>query len=949
MIASPKTDTSRRTFLKQCVIGTITVYSAPLLFSSDQFKQYQHLKELQNFWKGDNIKPKFRFDAIAKVTGEKIYGRDYRSRDIVGWPKQQSYAMILRCNQINKIFKNIDLSSLENELQPNKVITANDLEKDNIDFPEFFGKNMLLKQGMIPEYQGHEVAILIFDTFEKFKRAKNQIEFNDNIIQYEKNTSISINEKDPYGIWRIIREESKQGTKYKDQYSTLQDGLIFPKLINHKPKWPKKGNRDGNSLQKGIFYANKLHNDIKVKDWYVLNKTYQTQSIDPMMLEPEAFNGWYDRENETIHLVLTTQSPGDFYKQAGEMLSKSTLGQNIKKLIVHSPYIGGGFGGKDHTPFPYYGLLTLLYSSKPISLSNNRYEQFQSGIKRHPFYMKHKLAFDKKTKKIKGLVSDMTVDGGGRANFSSSVTMVGASALQSIYYIPRNDLLATVYPSTLPTAGSMRGYGSLQTMASMEMMMNEAAADLGIDPFELRKINIFKSGDKNTQGAVPNGAYRYLEMLDLAEKHPIWVNKERKKIQFEKQNVGKKYGVGFSMVSKDYGTGAEAPSSSVEITPNGKIIVKVASMEMGTGTDTSQGALISRYLGNMADEVVMAEIEDFQAMQLIETDDPYLISQEKQDEMQKNPQWTPMLYIASSASQSSYFQSHTTAICAKLILKYGLFPAAVEIWKKSFFNSAYASIDFNDVNNAYWNNGKLTVSGYPPLDIKVLAKKAHEMGLVTAVMTHGFNRWAWASANFNILEQEENLFIDALAIKYGEGASKEKKSLMNSKGYHVINRTNIDYPKTSFNNAMVTYYTPCATLVELAISEGSGEIEILGTHSWLEPGHVHVKELVEGQLQGGIAMGIGHALYEYLPLDENGAGKGNWNLNRYHVPLAKNVGVWNMKYTLLPPLSPSDPSKGLAEVVMIPIVSSIVEAVYHAIGKRFYHLPITPEEIVKEI
>lgn len=48
---------------------------------------------------------------------------------------------------------------------------------------------------------------------------------------------------------------------------------------------------------------------------------------------------------------------------------------------------------------------------------------------------------------------------------------------------------------------------------------------------------------------------------------------------------------------------------------------------------------------------------------------------------------------------------------------------------------------------------------------------------------------------------------------------------------------------------------------------------------------------------------------------------------------------------ILPPLSETDPPKGMAEVVMIAVVPAIVNAVAHAIGKRFYSLPITPEKI----
>lgn len=937
---------SRRGFLKQCVIGGISVYSAPLLFSSDKFKKYTDKKLLQSDWKGDLVKPKFRFDAIAKVTGEKIYSRDYRAKDIEGWPSKQSYAFILRVTKANRIFEGIDLSSLSNNMTPSVIITSEILKKDNIDFPEFFGENMLLPQGLVPDYEGQEVAILIFDNFISYKRAKNNLEFNDKAIKYSSKiyppTSAS---KAPYATWRIVREEGL----LKDKYSPLQDGLIFPNIKNNKPIWPEKGDKNGDSLEKAIYYSNKLHEDIENKDWHVIDKTFNTQSIEPAALEPEAFNGWYDRKTSTMHLVICSQSPTDFYELAAEMLAHSPLGKVVKELVVHSPYIGGGFGSKDHTPFPYYGLITLLYSNNPVSLSNNRYEQFQAGIKRHPFIMRNKLAIDKKTKKIQGLTCIADVDGGGRLNFSSSVTMVALSGMQSVYYIPRNDLQGSVYPSAMPIAGSMRGYGTLQSMASMEMMMNEAASDLNIDPIELRKINVFKAGDKNTQGAIPNGDSRYLEMLNLSEQHPIWKNRHNEKIKFEKENIGKKYGVGYSIVTKDYGTGAAAPSSSLEITPEGEIILKVIFVEMGTGTDTSQGTLVSEYLGSMADNVVMGEIKAFNVLEQFQTDSPYLISQDKQDQMSKNPQWTPVVQMASSASMSAYFQSHTTSICAKLILKYGLYPAAVEIWKTKYFNNAYAKARFGDFNNASWSKGKMSADGFPPIDLKTLAKKAHEMGLITGVITHAFNRWAWSSATFDINGVTEELSIDGLALKYGNGKKSKNKEITNEDGFSLVSRKTVSYPKTALNNAMVTYLAPCATLVELAISEGSGEVEILNTHTWLEPGKVLVKELVEGQIQGGLAMGVGHALYESLPQGEDGAGNGTWNFNRYKLPLAKNVPVWNMKYTVLPPLSETDPSKGIAEVVMIPVVSSIVEAIHHAINKRFYHLPVTPEDIMKEI
>ncbi|MDO6774070.1 xanthine dehydrogenase [Shewanella sp. 10N.286.52.C2] len=937
------TDLSRRGFIKKCVIGGVAVYSAPMIFDKNKAFAATTSEQLKAKW-NVGAKPAYRYDAIEKVTGQKIYGRDYRAQDIPDWPKKQHYAHIIRVNRADKILVDLDLSSIPDNAKPYFTITAKTLKDNQLKLPDFYGKNMLLPLGNTPDYQGHEVAILLFDTFIKYKQAKAAIEFNDAIFKWGESTPLVTANQDPYACWRIIRQQGDGGSDAEDKYSTLHDGLIFPDYENHKPVWSASINPSGNSAEKAMYYASELQNDLTNPDWLVIDKNFTTQSIEPMMLEPEAFNGWFDKNNARLHVVICSQSPQDFYAQAGEVLAKSPLSVSIKELIVHTPYIGGGFGAKDHTIFPYYGIIASLYSTNPVRIANDRFQQFQSGLKRHTFNMDHKLAFDKKTKKITGLVTNMVLAGGGRKNFSDSVTMVGASAIQSIYYLPRNDIQAWCHPSATPHAGSMRGYGTLQSMGAMEMMINEAAEALDIDTFELRRINAFKTGQKNTQGATPNGKARYVEMLDLAEKHDIWVNRQQNKADFEKANPTKMYGVGFGIATKDYGTGAEAPSASVAITPEGKIVIQVCSIEMGTGTETSQGALIAKYLGNMADEVHMAKIQEFDAMELIENDNPYTMSQAHQDEMSKKPTWTPAIGMASSASQSSFFQSHATAQAAKFILQYSLIPAAAAIIN----GQSTAKIDPATVKYS-WDKGAMVLAGQQPIPFALLAKKAHAMGLITSVMTHAFNRWEWATADFDINGKKQNFPLDAIAIQYGIGATAEQKQQYNAAGYQVIKRLSVNYPKTNMNNAMVTYYTPCATLVEIAIDKQQGNVEILRTHSWIEPGNVHVKELVEGQLEGGLTMGVGHALYEYLPDDETGAGTGKWNLDRYQVPFAKHNGVWNMKHTIMPPLSDSDDSKGVAEVVMIPVVPALVEAIYQATNQRFYHLPITPQDILKAI
>ena len=113
----------------------------------------------------------------------------------------------------------------------------------------------------------------------------------------------------------------------------------------------------------------------------------------------------------------------------------------------------------------------------------------------------------------------------------------------------------------------------------------------------------------------------------------------------------------------------------------------------------------------------------------------------------------------------------------------------------------------------------------------------------------------------------------------------------------------------------------------------------------LECGRALVPEQVAGQAEGGFAMGAGYALYEYLPLYEDGPGNGAWNLDRYRIPRASDLPVWKLAIDVLPPLGPTDVPKGIAELVMIPVAPAILNAIADATGKRFNVLPVTAENI----
>lgn len=935
-----KAGLSRRSFLKAGAAGVAIKVS--LLPSATQAELIETPPRPGADWLAGG-KPKCRLDAIAKVTGGKTFTRDYRARDLEGWPKEQAHAFMLNATRVDRVFDGVDLSLLGEDLKPDRLVLHEDLVADGVTMPApwpgFYGDVFFVPKGQTARLLGQPVAMLIYHDFARYDAAKRKLRFTDKVIRYGAEGPSTT--PGPYGAARYVRIDGGNPDA-EDRYSALKDTTIRAGFKGTEPQWPAPGESD--AMARGMAAAAEIEREIAAAgdDVLVLRRSYSTQSADASAMEADNGNVWYERGTGTLHALIATQSPHEVAEFAVHMVSKSKF--PLKSVDLQIGYTVG-YGTKDHAIFPFFCVLAGLYGEgRPVRLANDRFEQFQNALKRHAFQMEKVMVIDRKTGKFRAMTGRYSNNGGGRENFSVSVGTVGATAAQSIYYLPKSDFSATIMSSRAVDAGSMRGYGTLQTMGATEMMVDEAAEAVGLDPIEFRRRNALKSGMKNSQGAIPSGALRHDEILARAEKHPLWMNRQKRKAEFEAASPGKKYGVGYGHVHKDYGTGAEAALCALEFDASGRLKLSHVAHEIGTGATTSQAVMAAAILGKQPDETVFGKVR-WPQMPLETTDEPYTLSQEEEDRRMANPRWTPSFTSPMSASNSVYYLGHATREAARILVDLTIWPAARSLWSRGIGGGQIApeAVRREDLRVT---NGGITAAAMQPLSFAAVAAEAHRLGLVTGITVHSFNRWQWAEAEFELPGIGRRRFaIDALALKYGDGAPSERKALMTEGGWHFVERASVSYPPAQRNNAGVTYYAPMATLAEIVVDTASGEVNLLSHHSILECGNQIVPELVSGQIQGGLAMGIGHALKEYLPLYEDGPGNGTWNWNRYELPTSRDVAVWRQTAEVLPPLSDTDPPKGMAEVVMIAVVPAIVNGVAHAIGKRFYTLPLTPERI----
>ena len=70
---------------------------------------------------------------------------------------------------------------------------------------------------------------------------------------------------------------------------------------------------------------------------------------------------------------------------------------------------------------------------------------------------------------------------------------------------------------------------------------------------------------------------------------------------------------------------------------------------------------------------------------------------------------------------------------------------------------------------------------------------------------------------------------------------------------------------------------------------------------------------------------------------------GQWNLGQYLVARGSDLPLHDLEIEMLPPLTPDEPPKGMAEVVMVPVVPAILNAIFDATGVRLRALPLVPQ------
>jgi CO/xanthine dehydrogenase Mo-binding subunit len=578
----------------------------------------------------------------------------------------------------------------------------------------------------------------------------------------------------------------------------------------------------------------------------VLKRTYLTPHLEHSYLEPDGGVGYVDQDG-TLVIYASTQNPHYDHKEVCDI-----LGLKGDQVRIIQAATGGGFGSKlDLTVQGFIGL-ALYHFRRPVRLIYSREEICLATPKRHPMKMEFETGANRDGKLI-ALRARIVCDTGAYASYGIAVATRAAIHATGPYEIENVEVESLCVYTNHPVAGAMRGFGVPQVAVAHESQMDLLARELRMDPLEIRKINVLKTGAITTTGQKVKDSVGMLKTLESIQSS---YEAAKKTWKAGESWDHLKRGVGIGSMWYGIGnTGVQNPSTArVEMNPEGELSLFTGAADLGQGSST--------VLVQIAAEILGLE--------------PALIHLVAAD-----TRWTSNAG-ATSASRQTYISGNAVKD-ASLKLSDVLLTEAVDVLK--------TPKPFLVLEDGFAVDSRHSDRRAP---LAELAARAHGRG----------RPLAW-------------------------------------QGYYDPETSPLD--SQTGQGAPYATYAFASHLALVTVDTSTGEVRVAKIVAAHDVGRAVNPLNVEGQIQGGVAMGMGFALMEeFIP------GKTS-SMGDYHIPTSMDMP--EIVPLIIEDSEPSGPfgAKGVGEPALIPTAPAVLNAIADAVGERIYRLPAHPERVREAI
>ncbi len=590
------------------------------------------------------------------------------------------------------------------------------------------------------------------------------------------------------------------------------------------------------------------------------------QRMVPHAMEPRSAIGEYDASSQSMTLYATGQAPHVLRLLLGAFV----LQQPEHKFRVVCPDVGGGFGSKI---YPYAEFAVVCWAARklgrPVKWTSTRTEAYLTDAHGRDHVTTVELALDGNNKFTAMRVHTISALGAYLSAFAPLIPtflyvtlFAGQYTAKAIY-----GNVVAVFTNTTPV-DAFRGAGRPEATYLIERVVDKAAAELGIDPAELRRNNMIPADafPYETPVALHYDSGNYEQTLDLALKTADYAGFAARRT--EAKSRGRLRGIGVASPIEATGPapsniagalGARAgmyESGSIRFNATGSVVVISGAHSHGQGHETTMAQIVSDRLGVPIENVEVVEGDTDKATMGMGT-----------------------------------FGSRSTSVGGSALVK-----AADKIIDKA--KKIAAHMLEASVEDIEFNSGTFQVAGTDK-----------SIGIAEVAFA------AYVPHNYPLEELEpgldETAFFDPL----------------------------------NFNFPYATY------ICEVEVDPETGATDIVKFTAVDDVGNIINPMIVDGQVHGGVATGIGQAILENAVYDEAGQLVSGSSMD-YTLPRADDVPNIDTETTVTPcPLNPLG-VKGVGEIGAIGTPPAVINAVVNALGEygvEHVDMPATPQRIWQAI
>jgi len=349
----------------------------------------------------------------------------------------------------------------------------------------------------------------------------------------------------------------------------------------------------GTNIVKSFDLGEEAGEDEKAMADVVLSRRFVNQRLQPAPMEPRACVASWEPEGR-VTVWLSTQAPHLARQRIAEV-----LGVELERVRMRAVAVGGGFGAKVF-PTPEELLVPVLSRDRgrPVKWVETRSESMLALPAGRGQVTTATLHADRSAK-VWAVEYDVLQDAGAYPGLGAFMPGVGWLVASGPYAIPRLRMRGRSVATTTAPTGPYRGAGRPEPAYVLERMMDLLAAELGLDPAEVRRRNLIAADSYPYTSATGTTYDSGNPRLALARVLEAARYEELRREQARRRQAGdsRRLGIGLAAFVDIAGRSSPTDFGAVEVCEDGTTVIRTGSGPTGQGHATVWATIVAERLG----------------------------------------------------------------------------------------------------------------------------------------------------------------------------------------------------------------------------------------------------------------------------------------------------------------------------------------------------------------